>query len=179
MDPVFSKPPVLGFAAYSGSGKTTLLAQILPVLAERGLRVGIIKHSHHDFEIDQPGKDSHRLRKAGARQMLLASPWRTAWIEETPDRQEPRLEELLRRLDRTSLDLVLVEGFRHVAFPKIEIHRSAAEKPFLYTEDTSIIALACDQAPDIKLPCLDLNQPQKIVEFIFDFMKSTEHGAAV
>lgn len=172
MDSVFTQPPVLGFAAYSGTGKTTLLTQLIPLLADRGVRVGVIKHSHHDFDIDQPGKDSYRLRKAGAQQMLIASPHRSALIEEYANIREPQLHELLGQLNREQLDLVLVEGFRHVAFAKIEIHRAATGKPLLYPDDASIIAIACDTAIDTPLPRLALNQPQDIVEFVLDFINS-------
>jgi len=177
MDTTFSQPPVLGFAAYSGSGKTTLLEQLLPLLADRGVRAGVIKHSHHDFEIDRPGKDSYRLRKAGARQMLIASPHRTALIAEHTDRYEPQLKALLEQLNREQLDLVLVEGFRHVAFAKIEVHRAATGKPLLHPDDSSIIAVACDTAIDTRLPRLDLNRPQDIVEFILDYINSNHSGA--
>ncbi|HHJ16161.1 MAG TPA: molybdopterin-guanine dinucleotide biosynthesis protein B [Gammaproteobacteria bacterium] len=177
MDITFTRLPVLGFAAYSGSGKTTLLEQLLPLLADRGVRVGIIKHSHHDFEIDRPGKDSYRLRKAGAQQMLIASPHRTALIEEHTDKREPQLNALLEQLHCERLDLVLVEGFRHVAFAKIEVHRAATGKPLLHPDDASIIAVACDTTLDTHLPRLDLNRPQDIVEFILDFINTTHSGA--
>jgi len=173
MNPARQTPPVLGFAAYSGTGKTTLLTRLLPLLAARQLRIGIIKHSHHDFEIDREGKDSYRLRKAGAVQTLIASPYRTALIEERQPPREPRLDELLARLDRDTLDLVLVEGFRHESFPKIELHRCATGKPFLYPNDPSIIALASDGTADIHLPLLDLNRPEQIAEFILNFASST------
>jgi len=177
-DALFSTPPVLGFAASSGTGKTTLLEVLLPMLQQRDLRVAVIKHSHHDFEVDQPAKDSFRLRKAGAQQMLIASPFRTVLIEERHPRQEPRLDHLLLRLDRSKLDLILVEGFRRTRFPKIELHRHAQEKPFLYRQDSSIIAVASD-APlnGIELPQLDLNQPRQILTFILDFVATRQTGA--
>ncbi|HFD79932.1 MAG TPA: molybdopterin-guanine dinucleotide biosynthesis protein B [Gammaproteobacteria bacterium] len=170
METLFATPPVLGFAAASGTGKTTLLCKLLPLLAAGGLRVGVIKHSHHDFDIDRPGKDSYRLRQAGARQMLIASPWRTAWIEEQEQRREPQLDELLQRLQRERLDLILVEGFRHVAFPKIELHRRALERPLLYPQDASIIAIASDEEVDAPLPRLDLNRPEEVAHFILDLV---------
>ena len=179
MHSLFNNPPVLGFAGYSGSGKTTLLAALLPLCVQRSLRVGMIKHSHHDFEIDQPGKDSYRLRTAGAQQMLIASPYRTAWIQEQREKREPRLEDLLRKLDRSSLDLVLVEGFRRTVFPKIEVHRAATGKPLLYTGDDSIIAVACDEAIDTPLPLLDLNRPMDIVQFMLGFVNKGHIGTAV
>jgi molybdopterin-guanine dinucleotide biosynthesis protein MobB len=169
--------PVIGFAACSGTGKTTLLTRLLPVLSGHGLRVGMIKHSHHDFEIDRPGKDSDRLRKAGAQQLLIASPYRTVWIGENPQPREPRLDALLERIVPDSLDLVLVEGFRHVAFPKIELHRAATGKPLLYPHDASIIAVASDEPLDTQLPCLDINQPDTIAEFILETLASHRTGA--
>jgi len=179
MDILFTQPPVLGFAAYSGSGKTTLLSELLPILVLKNLRVAVIKHSHHDFEIDQPGKDSYRLRKAGACQMLIASPYRTALISEQPAAQEPELHDLLTKLDRDHLDLVLVEGFRHIAFPKIEIHRAATGKPLLHSEDDSIIAIASDMQINTTLPRLDLNRPQDVAEFIIGYIESTPNGVPV
>lgn len=168
------RPPVIGFAAYSGTGKTTLLEQLLPLLRERGLRIGVIKHAHHHFDIDHPGKDSHRLRQAGAQQMLIASRRRRALITETPDAAtDPDLDELLAALDLTRLELVLVEGFRHVPFAKIELHRPSLGHPLLAATDTSIIAIATDAPfarntaqPVRELPRLDLNRPAAIAAFI-------------
>lgn len=177
MNSNWSNPPVLGFAAFSGSGKTTLLTGIIPLLTERKLRIGVIKHSHHDFEIDQPGKDSHRLRTAGACQTLIASPWRTAWISENARAREPRLEELLARMQRDALDLILVEGFRHESFPKIEIHRIGTGKPLLHTQDRHIIALACNEPVDTPLPTLDINNPHEIADFVIRYMKTISTGA--
>ena len=176
MSDLFTKPPVIGFAAFSGSGKTTLLAALLPLLEASGIRTGVIKHSHHDFEIDRPGKDSFLLRKAGALQMLIASPFRTVLIREHRPETEPRLDYLLELLDRSTLDLILVEGFRHVEFPKLEIHRAATQKPFLHPGDLSIIALITDQVPATDLPCLDINSPVEVVRFIQDYIRSTQSG---
>lgn len=158
--------PVIGFAAWSGSGKTTLLARLLPLLRERGLRVAMIKHAHHDFDIDQPGKDSHTLRKAGAEQMLIASRRRWALMVESPDEREPELAELLSHLDPARADLVLVEGFKHERFRKIEVHRAAVGKPLLHPEDPDIIAVATDSPLDTALPCLDIDDPAAVAEFV-------------
>ena len=165
--------PLLGFAAWSGTGKTTLLKRLLPLLQAEGLRVGMIKHAHHDFDIDHPGKDSYELRKAGARQMLIASARRWALMveNETAD-DDPVLAELVARLDTAHLDLILVEGFRHEAIPKIELHRRELDRPWLYPEDEHVIAVASDgPAPgDCALPQLDLNQPAVIARFILENM---------
>jgi len=165
--------PLLGFAAFSGSGKTTLLERVIPLLCRAGVRPALVKHSHHDFEMDRPGKDSDRLRKAGAGQVLLASPWRTAWIREGDGETEPRLEELLSCLDTSCLDLVLVEGFRHEPIPKIEIHRPSLGKPLLCDSDENILALACDEPPagSPLVPLLNLNDPAGVADWILGWMK--------
>ena len=163
--------PVLGFAAFSGTGKTTLLEKLIPQLTERGIRIGLVKHAHHAFDIDQPGKDSYRLRKAGAQQVLIASSQRQALMTENTTPQEPRLDELLTRLDLDNIDLVLVEGFKHVAFPKIELHRKALGKTLLHPEDADIIAVASDHLTDCgDLPALDINDTTAIAAFIVMWM---------
>ncbi|ROR32319.1 molybdopterin-guanine dinucleotide biosynthesis protein MobB [Inmirania thermothiophila] len=160
--------PVLGIAAYSGTGKTTLLVRLVPLLKRRGLRLGVVKHAHHDFEIDYPGKDSYEVRKAGAEQVLVASRHRWALVTEMGDTGEPPLDALLERLDRHRLDLVLVEGFKHGRFPKIELHRPVLGRPLLCLEDETVIALATDAPPQraVPVPVLDLNRPEAIAEFI-------------
>lgn len=162
------KPQILGFAAYSGTGKTTLLTQLIPLLRQRGLRIGVIKHSHHDFEIDYPGKDSYQLRHAGATPVMIVSPYRRALISEFNPQQETSLAEQLTAFPCDGIDLILVEGFRHEAFAKIELHRPSLGKPLLYPQDHSIIAVASDQQlPNMNLPCLDLNHPTVIADFIY------------
>jgi len=162
--------PILGFVAYSGTGKTTLLLKIIPLLKAKGLRIGMIKHTHHrKFDIDHPGKDSYRLRQAGAEQMLVAS--RNRWalmVEMVEEFEEPNLKQLLAHLDSSKLDLILVEGFKHESFPKIEVHRPSLDHPLFFPKDHSIIAIACDATPAITtlLPVLDMNQPAQIVGFI-------------
>lgn len=160
--------PVLGIAAYSGTGKTTLLIKLLALFKEHGLRVGIVKHAHHSFDIDIPGKDSYELRKAGATQLLVGSRQRLALIMETVAEEEPLLDDLLRHLDQDTLDLVLVEGFKTEIFPKIELHRPSLGHRLLCLDDKSIVAVASD-APlleETNLPLLNLNQPDKIITFI-------------
>ena len=159
--------PVLGFAACSGTGKTTLLKQLIPLLAARGVRVAVIKHAHHNFDIDKPGKDSLELRKAGARQMLVASSRRWALMTETGDHDEPQLDYLLGRLDPDGIDLVLVEGFKRVPFPRIELHRPSLNYPLLHPDDASIIALASDTPLDTGgVTWLDLNDAGAIATFV-------------
>ena len=168
---VQARCPVLGFAAYSGTGKTTLLVQLLPRLRAAGLRVGMIKHAHHKFDVDVPGKDSYELRKAGASQMLVTSSRRWALMTDLDEEREPVLQEMLDRLDQGGLDLVLVEGFKHEAFPKIELHRLAMGSPLLYPQDASVIAVATD-APlpePTRLPLLDLNDVAGIAAFVQAF----------
>ncbi len=160
--------PILGFAAWSGTGKTTLSLRLLPILRARGLRVGMIKHAHHHFEVDYPGKDSYELRKAGAAQMLITSRQRWALMAERDVEREPRLDEALLELDQGSLDLVLVEGFKDERFPKIELHRPSQRRPLLFPVDETIVAVAAD-APlgcDCPLPLLDLNDPEQVADFI-------------
>lgn len=170
--------PVVGFAAYSGTGKTTLLVAMLALLRERGLRVGVIKHAHHSFEIDHPGKDSFELRHAGASQMLIGSRQRWALICETPDAdRSSSLQDYLDRLDQSRLDLVLVEGFKPDAIPKIELHRPSLGKPLLCQNDASIIAVAHDAPAPLAVDCeqLDINDPRAIGEFIIErFLTATK-----
>jgi molybdopterin-guanine dinucleotide biosynthesis protein B len=164
----YAHVPMLGFAAFSGMGKTTLLTQTIPILKHHGLRIGLIKHSHHNFQIDQPGKDSFRLRAAGASPVMLVSTHRRAIITEIMPEQEPRLDDQLKLFDQSELDLILVEGFKAEQFPKIELHRPSLDKPLLYPNDPSIIAIASDcalETPDY-LTQLDINQPEMIAAFI-------------
>ena len=169
--PPMKDTPVLGFAAYSGTGKTTLLKQLIPLLAAREVRVGVIKHAHHNFDIDKPGKDSFELRKAGARQMLVASARRWALMTENDSAGDPQLDDLVKRLDLDRIDMVLVEGFKHLSFPRIELHRPSLGHPLLYTEDNSIIAVASDASIDSgDLPLLDLNDATAVTDFILSWL---------
>ncbi|KOF44342.1 molybdopterin-guanine dinucleotide biosynthesis protein MobB [Vibrio parahaemolyticus] len=176
--------PIIGFAAYSGTGKTTLLEALLPKLTEAGLRIGMLKHAHHNFDVDKPGKDSYRLRKAGASQMLIASRNRFALMTETPE-AEAEFEYLLTRFDEDKLDVVLVEGCKNIAFPKIELHREEVGKPWLYPHDENIIAIASDTAElDSELPQMNINDLDAIAQFVLQYVqdakapKSKEKDAA-
>jgi molybdopterin-guanine dinucleotide biosynthesis protein MobB len=165
--------PILGFVAFSGTGKTTLLEKLIPQLRRQGVRVALLKHAHHDFDIDIPGKDSYRLRQAGATQVMIASKRRWALINEhQSEREEPHLAELLEHLDPQQFDLLLVEGFKHEAYPKIELQRQGLGKPALHPNDPHIIALASDipQSSPSRLPVLDINQVEAIGEFIIQWL---------
>ena len=160
--------PILGFAAASGTGKTTLLTQLIPVLRKHNIRVGLIKHSHHNFQIDKPEKDSFRLREAGATPVMLVSSHRRAIITEFPKPQEPTLDEQLGYFDQSQLDLILVEGFKREQFPKIELHRSSLSQALRYPNDDAIIAVASDEplALSRNITLLDLNNISQITDFI-------------
>lgn len=159
---------VFGIAGYSGSGKTTLLEKLLPRLIARGLSVSVIKHAHHNFDVDQPGKDSYRHRAAGASEVLLASSARWVLMNELRGAPEPSLDAYLARF--SPCDLILVEGFKQEAIPKIEVHRPANGKPPLWPENPHVVAVACDepQAATLPphLPVLDLNDVEAIADFI-------------
>ncbi len=168
--------PMLGFAAYSGTGKTTLLKQIVRRLTAGGLVVSVVKHAHHDFDIDYPGKDSYELRKSGARQTLIASDRRRALVTELPDSLEPEVDELAACLDTRGIDLIVVEGFRDQAFPKIELHRPSMGRGAMYPNDTNMIAVATDEplTVDTELPTLDLNDLSAIVDFIRAWLSNSK-----
>lgn len=156
--------PVFGFAGFSGSGKTTLIEQVIPLLVARGLRVSLVKHAHHDFDIDTPGKDSHRHRQAGATEVLVSGGKRWALMHELRDVPEPGLAELLRHL--SACDLILVEGFKRDAVPKLEVHRPSLGHPLLAPQDMHIVGIACDAPVDSLLPQIDLNHPEHVSDFV-------------
>lgn len=157
---------IFGLAGWSGSGKTTLLAALIPELTARGMTVSTIKHAHHEFDIDQPGKDSWVHRQAGAREVLVASSRRFALMHEHRDALEPALSELVARM--TPVDLLLVEGFKREPHPKLEVHRPSVGKPFLYPDDPHIVAIASDTAVEAPLPVLPLADVVAIADFILD-----------
>lgn len=159
-----SSAALFGLAGWSGSGKTTLAEQLIAELTAQGLKLATIKHAHHEFDADTPGKDSWRHRQAGAHQVLVSSAVRSAHFSEH-QHTEPSLTELLARLQ--PCDLILIEGFKHEPIPKLEIYRSETDKPHLYLDDTHIIAVASDiQLPDCPLPVLDLNDISAIAAFM-------------
>lgn len=164
----FAKP-VLGFAAYSGTGKTSLLVKLLPLMKLQGLRVAMIKQSHHDIEVDTPGKDSFELRKAGADQVLLACEQRYAVMAELESELGGELDLgfLISKLDLENIDLIVVEGFRHLPIAKIELHRPSMGRPLIYPEDDSVIAVASDAPLQTgELPLLNINIAEEVAGFI-------------
>lgn len=164
--------PILGFTGASGSGKTTLLAAVISRLCARGLRVGLVKHSHHAFDIDHPGKDTHTLRQAGACRVAIGSSRRWALMVERPEPREASLAELLEQVDDPTLDLILVEGFRAESHPKVEIHRPSLGHPLQAIQDSAIIAIATDD-PGLDTcgrPRLPLNDAAAMETFILDFL---------
>lgn len=164
MHTVMPQTPVFGFAGFSGSGKTTLIERVIPRLVARGLRVSLIKHAHHDFDIDRPGKDSHRHREAGASEVLVSGGKRWALMHELRGEAEPGLGELLTRL--SGCDLVLVEGFKHDPVAKLEVHRPSLGHPLLSARDPHIVGIATDAPVTSPLPLVDLNDPDAVAAFV-------------
>ncbi|MGO8756387.1 MAG: molybdopterin-guanine dinucleotide biosynthesis protein B [Gallionellaceae bacterium] len=167
---------VLGIAGYSGSGKTTLLEQVIPLLRQHGLRISVIKHTHHDFDIDRPGKDSFRHGTAGAHEVMIASGYRWALMHELRQEAEPGLDELCARL--SPCDLVLVEGYKFSAIPKLEIHRIGIGHPLLYPHDGNIIAVVSDHREPLSIPTLDINVPQRVADFILEYFSLGKNRTA-
>jgi molybdopterin-guanine dinucleotide biosynthesis protein B len=160
---------VVGFAGYSGAGKTSLLERLIPVLRERGLRVSVVKHAHHRFDIDRPGKDSWRHREAGAFEVVIASRHRLALMREFEREHELTVHQMIAEL-WDGVDWVLVEGFRHSDLPKVEVWRADAGHPALYPEDDFVAAIATD-APDrlpvpTRRPVLDLNDAVALADWL-------------
>ncbi len=162
--------PILGFCAYSGTGKTTLLTQLIPLLKAQGLRLAVIKHTHHVIDVDKPGKDSYRMREAGAEQVILASKQRLIVMRELPQaHDEALLADALATIPAGSADLILIEGFKHEPFPRIEVHRKGLGNPLLFPSDPHIIAIATDDVelhtPD-EIKYLNLNVITEITTFV-------------
>jgi len=169
---------IFGLAGWSGSGKTTLVTRLLPALIARGITVSTVKHAHHEFDLDQPGKDSWRHRQAGASEVLVSSSARWALMHEHRGVAEPDLAALLRHM--SPVDLVLVEGFKREPFPKLEIYRASVGKPLLCRDDPDIVAVATD-APiaGLHVPCLALGDAEAIADFIIRHCQlEPAHGTA-
>lgn len=164
--------PVLAIAAWSGTGKTSLLKKLIPALYERGIRTGVIKHTHHNMDIDKPGKDSYELRRAGAAQTMVTSTQRWALMTETPENDTLDLNYLVSRMDHSALDLVLVEGFKHEPVTKILLFRKGTGHgvdELMLNED--VIAVASDVSLTLQMPVLDLNNTDEIANFIQEWLK--------
>ena len=164
---------VFGIAGYSGSGKTTLLEKLIPEFRQRGLRVSVIKHAHHGFDIDRPGKDSYRHREAGASEVLLSCNDRWALMHERRDEAEPTLAELLGHL--SPCDLVLIEGFKQEPVPKMEVFRPENGKPPLFPGRPDICAIATEARLETNLPCIGLNDVAAMATFIIQHLNLPEH----
>lgn len=169
-----SFPLLLGITGYSGSGKTTLLEKLVPLLVARDVRVSVIKHTHHNVQIDKPGKDSWRMKEAGAAQVIMTCDERWAMMTETT--APVSLPYLARQFDRTLTDLVLVEGFKQEPIPKILLHRKDMTKP-LPEQDEHVLALATDYALETDLPQLNINSPEQIADFIFQWYQTAAENA--
>jgi molybdopterin-guanine dinucleotide biosynthesis protein B len=155
---------IIAIAGYSGSGKTTLIEKVIPCLVMEGYRVSLIKHAHHEFDVDQPGKDSWRHRHAGASEVMVTSSNRWALMHELRGEDEPSLDEQLKHF--APCDVVIVEGWKHHAMPKIEVHRKLSDKPLLFPEDASVVAIATDEHLATHLPQFDLDDASSVAQFI-------------
>jgi molybdopterin-guanine dinucleotide biosynthesis protein B len=160
---------IFGFAGWSGSGKTTLIEKLIPRFVGTGLRVSLIKHAHHTFDVDQPGKDSYRHRHAGASEVLVTSSRRWVLMHELRGAHEPPFEEQVKRL--SPCDLLLVEGFKHAPIPKLEVWRAEPGEAMLHPNDPHIVAVATDARVDTRLPVLNLNDDAAIARFVLDYLE--------
>jgi molybdopterin-guanine dinucleotide biosynthesis protein B len=158
-----------GFAGWSGSGKTTLIEKLIPLFVKRGLGVSLIKHAHHSFDVDVPGKDSYRHRHAGATEVLVTSSRRWVLMHELRGVQEPSFEEQIKHI--SPCDLLIVEGYKFAPIPKLEVYRAETGEGFLHPNDPHIVAIATDTAVETKLPRLDLNAHEAIAGFILGHLK--------
>jgi molybdopterin-guanine dinucleotide biosynthesis protein B len=160
---------VIGLAGWSGAGKTTLMVKLIPCLIGRGIGVSTLKHAHHRFDVDVPGKDSWQHRQAGAKQVMVASGARWALMTELRSAAEPRLPELLARID--AVDLVIVEGFKRDAHPKLEVHRAGNAKPWMHPDMPGIVAVASDTPPPYDLPRAGLDEVEAIADLVLAHAK--------
>tara|TARA_B100000287_G_C20652052_1_gene787252 strand:- start:522 stop:1034 length:513 start_codon:yes stop_codon:yes gene_type:complete len=163
---------IIGFAGYSGVGKTTILTEVIKILSAKGLKIAVIKHAHHNFDVDKPGKDSYELRKSGAKEVLVSSKNRWALIYENYEEKESILSELIEKINPDKVDIIIVEGFKNEKFPKIEIYRKGISKTKLHEHDNNIIGVATDNPSSLstKINVLNLNNPDQISEFIIDLI---------
>ena len=159
---------VIGIAGFSGSGKTTLIEKVIPALVMEGLRISLIKHAHHEFDVDQPGKDSYRHRHAGCAEVLISSSKRWALMHELRGAAEPTLAEQLRHF--APCDLVIVEGYKSEPIPKIEVHRRANKTPLLFPTDPTVVAVATDEPLETALPQIDVDDAEGVARFIIQHL---------
>jgi molybdopterin-guanine dinucleotide biosynthesis protein B len=159
---------VIGIAGFSGSGKTTLTEKLIPIFVRDGLRVSLVKHAHHEFDIDHPGKDSHRHRMAGCTEVLVSSSKRWALMHELRGAPEPDLEEQLQNL--APCDLVIVEGYKSAPIPKVEVHRKSAEAPLLFPDDPHVLAVATDEPLQTGLPQFALDDAEGVASFVIQHL---------
>lgn len=170
---------IFGFAGWSGSGKTTLVKAVIPALIDRGLTVSTIKHTHHNFDIDKPGKDSYEHRAAGAHEVVITGSNRWALLHENRGELEPDIDFLLGRM--ADVDLVLIEGFKSYPHPKLEVYRPEVGKPILCADDSSIVAIATNAVIDTEIPQLPIDDIEVISDFVMTycgFVPGRQHGAA-
>lgn len=167
----------IAIAGYSGSGKTTLIEKVIPCLVMEGYTVSLIKHAHHEFDIDTPGKDSHRHRVAGATEVLVSSSSRWAMMHELREQPEPSLDEQLQLF--APCDVVIVEGWKHHAIPKIEVHRKLADKPLLFPDDPLVVAVASDETLATSLPQFGLEDAEVVATFIIKYLGLRKSNFAV
>ena len=163
---------VFGIVGRSGSGKTTLIEAMIPWFKAQGLQVAVVKHSHHNLQFEPPHKDSSRFRSAGAREVIVASPYHYALFHNLEEQDEPRLAQLVARLD-PNVDVILVEGYRQASIPRLEVHRPSRGIEPVYPQTEQVVALASDVAlVDLPLPVLDLNQPALVAQFIWTYINN-------
>jgi len=156
---------IIGLAGWSGAGKTTLIAKLIPGILARGLKVSTLKHAHHGFDVDRPGKDSYEHRMAGATEVLVASEKRFALMHELRDEPEPRLPELLAKL--SPVDLVIIEGYKREPHPKLEVFRASIAKPLIHPDDPHVVAIASDvPLPHAKVPRVSLDDTAAIIDIL-------------
>ena len=167
-------PPLFGLAGWSGSGKTTLCTKLIENFTKIGINVGTLKHAHHKFDIDKQGKDSYNLRKAGARPMIISSKERFALIQENDQNDEKSLFEMLEIFSKHPInkcDIIIVEGYKNEAIPKLEVHRPVVGKPLLFQDDKNIFAIALEGYLETTIPSFDLNNINSITDFLIDKYK--------
>ena len=170
---------IFGFAGWSGSGKTTLVKAVIPALIAQGLKVSTIKHTHHNFDIDKPGKDSFEHRVAGAHEVVITGAARWALLHENRGEPEPGIETMLARM--SEVDLVLIEGFKSYSHPKMEVFRPEVGKPMICADDTSIVAVASTISLDVTIPQIDLDDIEAVADFVINFCElpaERRNGAA-